>query len=198
VKRKATFAALAVLVACSTTDGPLNPVPTAQLHFVQQDSAYHLLSDSASFYAKVGEDRRVELFYRGYSSDTGEAFLQFEVHAVSLLKRPDGSAFQPGDSILITVTVPDTTKFDFVFSPTGLQFNPADPARLHIEYNYSNHDFNGDGHQDTEDDHARSLLNVWRREPPDTLWTSQGATNSEEFEDLETAILSFSHYAVAW
>jgi opacity protein-like surface antigen len=198
VKRKATFAALAVLVACSTTDGPLNPVPTAQLHFVQQDPAYHLLSDSASFYAKVGEDRRVELFYRGYSSDTGEAFLQFEVHAASLLKRPDGSAFQPGDSILITVTVPDTNTFDFVFSPAGLQFNPADPARLHIEYNYSNHDFNGDGHHDTEDDHAQSLLNVWRREPPDTLWTSQGATNSEEFEDLETAILSFSHYAVAW
>jgi hypothetical protein len=198
VKRKATFAALAVLVACSTTDGPLNPVPAAQLHFVQQDSVYHLLSDSASFYAKVGEDRRVELFYRGYSSDTGEAFLQFEVHAASLLKRPDGSAFQPGDSILITVTVPDTNTFDFVFSPAGLQFNPADPARLHIEYNYSNHDFNGDGHHDTEDDHARSLLNVWRREPPDTLWTSQGASNSEEFEDLETAILSFSHYAVAW
>jgi hypothetical protein len=198
VKRKATFAALAVLVACSTTDGPLNPVPTAQLHFVQQDSAYHLLSDSASFYAKVGEDRRVELFYRGYSGDTGEAFLQFEVHAASLLKRPDGSAFQPGDSILITVTVPDTNTFDFVFSPAGLQFNPADPARLHIEYNYSNHDFNGDGHHDTEDDHAQSLLNVWRQEPPDTLWTSQGATNSQEFEELETAILSFSHYAVAW
>ena len=198
MKRKATFAALAVLVACSTTDGPLNPVPAAQLHFVQQDSVYHLLSDSASFYAKVGEDRRVELFYRGYSSDTGEAFLQFEVHAASLLKRPDGSAFQPGDSILITVTVPDTNTFDFVFSPAGLQFNPADPARLHIEYNYSNHDFNGDGHHDTEDDRAQSLLNVWRREPPDTLWTRQGATNTQEFEELEAAILSFSHYAVAW
>ncbi|HET9709136.1 MAG TPA: hypothetical protein VFP39_12630 [Gemmatimonadales bacterium] len=198
MKRKATFAALAVVVACSTTDGPLNPVPTSQLHFVQQDSAYHLLSDSASFYAKVGEDRRVELFYHGYSSDTGEAFLQFEVHAASLLKRPDGSAFQPGDSILITVTVPDTNKFDFVFSPAGLQFNPADPARLHVEYNYANHDFNGDGHHDTEDDHAQSLLNVWRREPPDTVWTSQGASNSAEFEELETAILSFSHYAVAW
>jgi hypothetical protein len=196
--RKATIAAIAVLAACSTVDGPPPPVPTSQLHFVQQDSAYHLLSDSVSFYAKVGEDRRVELFYRGYSSDTGEAFLQFEVHAVSLLKRPDGSAFQPGDSILITVSVPDTNKFDFVFSPSGLQFNPADPARLRIEYNYSNHDFNGDGHYDTEDDHAQSLLNVWRREPPDTLWTRQGATNTQEFEELEAAILSFSHYAVAW
>jgi hypothetical protein len=196
--RKATIAAIAVLVACSTVDGPTPPLPTSQLHFVLQDSSYHLLSDSVSFYAKVGEDRRVELFYRGYSSDTGEAFLQFEVHAVSLLKRPDGSSFQPGDSILITVSAPDTNKFDFVFSPSGLQFNPADPARLHIEYNYSNHDFNGDGHHDTEDDHARSLLNVWRREPPDTLWTRQGATNTEEFEELEAAIFSFSHYAVAW
>jgi hypothetical protein len=120
------------------------------------------------------------------------------VHAASLLKRPDGSSFQPGDSILITVSVPDTNRFDFVFSPSGLQFNPADPARLHIEYNYSNHDFNGDGQHDAEDDHARSLLNVWLREPPDTLWTSQGASNSEEFEELESAILSFSHYAVAW
>ena len=196
--RKAIFAALVVLVACSTVDGPPPPVPTAQLHFVQQDTTYHLLSDSASFYAKVGEDRRMELFYRSYTGDTGEAFLQFEVHAVSLLKRPDGSAFQPGDSILITVAVPDTNIFDFVFTPSGLQFNPADPARLRIEYNYSNHDFNGDGHHDTEDDRARGLLNVWRREPPDTLWTIQGATNSEEFEELEAAILSFSHYAVAW
>jgi hypothetical protein len=196
--RRATIAALVVLVACATADGPPMPVPTAQLHFVLQDTTYHLLSDSASFFAKVGEDRRVELFYRGYSSDTGEAFLQFEVHGASLLKRPDGSAFQPGDSILITVTVPDTNRFDFDFSLSGLQFNPADPARLHIEYNYANHDYNGDGQHTAEDDHAQSLLNVWRREPPDTLWTSQGATNSEEFEELETAILSFSHYAVAW
>ncbi len=196
--RRAQFAALVVLVACTTVDGPSTPVPTAQLHFVVQDSAYHLLRDSVSFYAKAGADRRVELFYRGYSNDTGEALLTLEVRASSLLKHPDGSPFQPGDSILITVTVPDTTTFDFVFSPAGLQFNPSDPARLRIEYNYANHDFNNDGQHDTEDDHARSLLNVWRREPPDTLWTSQGASNSVEFEELESAILSFSHYAVAW
>ena len=196
--RRTTVAVVAAIVACSTTDGPETPVPTSQLHFVVQDTAYHLLADSASFFAKVGEDRRVELFYRSYSGDTGEAFLQFEVRAGSLSKRPDGSAFQFGDSILITVTVPDTNRFDFVFSPSGLQFNPADPARLRVEYNYSNHDFNADGQLDSEDDHARTLLNIWRREPPDTVWTSQGATNSEEFEELETAIFSFSHYAVAW
>ncbi len=196
--RRTTLVAVAALVACSTTDGPPGPVSTSQLHFAVQDTAYHLLSDSASFYAKAGEDRRLELFYRGYTGDTGEAFLQLEVHAASLLKRPDGSTFQPGDSILITVSVPDTSKFDFVFSPSGLQFNPADPAHLQIEYNYANHDFNGDGVFDTEDSRAQGLLNIWRREPPDTLWTSQGAANSQEFEELQAAILSFSHYAVAW
>ena len=196
--RRTMLLAVAATVACSTTDGPPTQVPTSQLHFVLQDTTYHLLADSASFYAKVGEDRRVELFYRGYSGDTGEAFLQFEVHAASLLKHPDGSSFQPGDSVLITVTVPDTNVFDFSFSPSGLQFSPADPARLRIEYNYSDHDYNRDGQHTTEDDHAKSLLSVWRREPPDTVWTNQGAVNSEEFEELETAILSFSHYAVAW
>lgn len=196
--RKATIAALTAFVACTTMDGPPTPVPTAQLHFVLQDTTYKLLSDSASFYAKAGTDRRLELFYRDYSGDTGEAFFSLEVRANSLLKRPDGTPFQPGDSILITVTVPDTTRFDFAFSPSGLQFNPTDPARLRIEYNYSNHDFNDDGHHDGEDDHAQSLLNIWRREPADSAWTSQGATNSEEFEELEAALLSFSHYAVAW
>jgi hypothetical protein len=193
----ATFIALAL--ACTTSDGPPTPVPPSQLHFVLQDTtAPQLLSDSASFYAKVGEDRRVELFYRGQSGDTGEAFLQFEVRGNSLLKHPDGTSFLPGDSILISVVVIDPTRFDFTFSPAGLQFDPGDPARLRIEYNHSNHDFNGDGHEDAEDDHAKTMLSIWRREPPDTLWTNIGAANSEDFEEIETDILSFSHYAVAW
>lgn len=197
--RKATIAALAVIVACSTSDGPLSPIPTAQLHFVLQDSTYRLLAESASFYAKVGEDRRVELFYQGsFPGDTGEAFLQFEVHGNSLLKRPDGTSFQPGDSILIAITIPNPTKFDFIFSPAGLQFNPDEPAQLEIEYNHSDHDFNEDGRHDSEDDRVRTLLNIWRSEPPYTLWTNVGALNSTEFESLETLIRSFSHYAVAW
>lgn len=199
--QKAILATLAAfMIACSNSDAPPTPVPAAQLHFVLQDStAPHLVSDSASFYAKAGEDRRLELFYGGMvPGDTGEAFLQFVVRANSLLKRPDGTAFQPGDSILITVAVADPTKFDFTFSPAGLQFNPGDPARLHIEYNHANHDYNGDGHHDSEDDRAQTLLSFWRLEPPDTLWTNVGAVNSEDFEELETGILSFSHYAVAW
>jgi hypothetical protein len=198
--KKMLFAVALVAFACNDPAGPPPPVPTGLLHFVQQDStAPPLLSDSASFYAKVGEDRRVELFYAGMSpGDTGEAFLQFEVRGSSLKAHPDGSPFLPGDSILITVSVGDPSKFDFSFTPTGLQFSPSDPARLHIEYNHSNHDFNGDGHEDSGDNHTESLLAIWRREPPDTVWTKIGTVRNQEFDEIEAAILSFSHYAVAW
>lgn len=199
MRMRTIVTAAALALACSDSVGPSNQRPTGQLHFVVQSStAPALVSDSASFYAKVGEDRRVELFYRGLSSDTGEAFLQFEVHAVSLLKRPDGSSFQAGDSILITVSVGDPTKFDFTFSPAGLQFNPADPARLRIEYNYSDHDFNEDGVEDSNDARVETLLSIWRREPPDSVWTNIGSTKNEELDEIEAAILSFTQFAVAW
>jgi hypothetical protein len=200
MRKKTMFVGALLAMACSDPAGPQMPVPTGQLHFVVQDStAPALLNDSASFYAKVGEDRRVELFYQGMlPGDTGEAFLQFEVHSASLLKHPDGSPFALGDSILITVTAGDPSKFDFTFTPVGLQFNPSDPARLHIEYNHSNHDFNEDGHEDSADSTTETLLAVWRREPPDSLWTKLSTVRNEEFDEIEAAILSFSHYAVAW
>jgi hypothetical protein len=103
MRMRTLVVAALIALACTDSAGPPQQLPTGQLHFLVQDAtAPALLSDTASFYAKVGEDRRVELFYRGLTSDTGESFLRFEVHAASLLKRPDGSSFQPGDSILIT------------------------------------------------------------------------------------------------
>ena len=199
--RKRFLALMATLVwACTDSAGPPPPVPTSQLHFVVQDSlAPPLLADSGSFYAKVGEERRLELYYQGVApGDTGERFLRFEVRGISLLKRPDGTPFQPGDSILITVSLPDPTRFDITFSPAGLQFNPADPARLHIEYIHSNHDFNEDGVVDSEDDTTETQLKLWRREPPDTVWTVVGSLKNEALDEIEADIISFTQYAVAW
>lgn len=199
--RKRLLAAMVIWVwACTDSAGPPPPVPTSQLHFVVQDSlAPPLLADSGSFYAKAGEDRLLQLYYQGAApGDTGEAFLKFEVKSNSLLKRPDGSSFQPGDSILITVSLVDPTRFDFTFGPAGLQFNPAEPAKLHIEYNRSDHDFNEDGHVDGQDDATETKLNIWRREPPDTLWTRIGTAKNEDFDEIEAEIFSFTQYAVAW
>jgi hypothetical protein len=52
-------------------------------------------------------------------ADTGEEFLRFEVPGDGLFRKPDGSAFQTGDSILITVTIDDPSRFLFRFEPLG-------------------------------------------------------------------------------
>ena len=193
--------ALAGALACSESGGPADGLPAAQLNFVVQDSTYKpLLTARDSFWAKVGSDREVRLFYQGSTStDTGPEFLRFEVANDALLRRPDGSGFGPNDSILITVTVVDPKRFWFDFAPSGLQFNPNKPARLKVRYQYAQHDFNGDGIIDSRDTEIERLLDLWQREPPDTLWFRVvGAVKFEDLDEFDANLFSFSQYAVAW
>jgi hypothetical protein len=191
--------AAAIAAACSSASGPSGVPPRSTLHFVAQDTAYKLLSSQGSFYAKVGENRRLRLVYQGSTpSDSGPEFLRFEVPGDGLLRRPDGTAFAPGDSILITVTVLDPKLFLFGFEPAGLRFNPLDPARLKVEYRYADHDFDGDGKVDSTDAEIETILGLWRRDPPDTLWFNTGAVKFEELEEFDANIFAFTHYAVAW
>jgi len=191
------------LAACSSSSAPRAAAvkPTSQLHItLEAATAKPLLAKQVSFWPKVGEDRAVRLFYQGATAvDTGQLLLELEVPLDGLYQRPDGTAFQTGDSILITVTVVDTTRFLFDFQPAGLQFNPANPARLRIEYAYANHDFNGDGVIDARDFAIEAdSLGVWRRDPPDTLWYRQFAIKFGLPEELDANVLGFSQYAVAW
>jgi len=192
---------LAILVsaaACTNSSGPVPP--RATLRVIVQDSTYKpLLSTQGSFYAKVGEQREVRLVYQGsLATDSGAEFLRFEVPADGLYRKPDGTTFGPGDSIRITVTVVDPKKFLFDFQPSGLQFNPSQPAQLRVEYHYADPDFNGDGLIDSRDAEIETELSLWRREPPDTLWFTAPAAKSVELEEFDAGILSFSQYAVAW
>lgn len=188
---------LALLAACSDNAGPTSqapPVPESQLHFVRQDPTAPppaVLRDS--FYAKVGENRELRLDYQG-----GTEFFRFEVPSDGLFRRPGGALFQPGDSILIVVTITDPKLFVVDFQPTGLQFNPSDPARLKVYYYYADHDFNGDGRIDSTDAAIETKLDLWRREPPDTVWFSLGAVNFQSSEELDAKISSFTDHAVAW
>src|SRR2546427_4390758 len=83
---------LALAAACSNSSGPSGPPPRATVNVVLQDSTYKpLLSDTASFYAKVGEGRRVRLVYQGSTpTDSGAEFLRFEVPNDGLYLKPDG------------------------------------------------------------------------------------------------------------
>jgi hypothetical protein len=186
----------AALLACSDNTGP-ETRPNADLNIVRQDTlAPPLDSTVARLWAKVGDGREVRIGYQPPQSS--EEFLRFEVPGDALLRKPDGSAFVAGDSILITITVVDQTQFLFRFEPSGLQFNPEHPARLKIQYTLSNHDFDDDGAVDSEDDAIEHLLDVWRRESTTSPWFRVGSVKFESTDEVDANIVSFSEYALAW
>ena len=191
--------AAALILACSDSAGP-GGVPNPDLHIVQQDTlARPLVAMRDSFWAKVGDGRELHLYYQGATpADTGEEFLRFEVAGDALLRKPDGSLFQAGDSILITVTVVDSSHFHFQFEPSGLRFNPDHPARLKIEYVHADHDFNDDGVLDSTDNAIEHILDMWRREGPAAAWFRVGSVKFEELDEIDANILSFTEYALAW
>ncbi len=188
-----------LLLGCGDNTGPAG-VPDAQLTIVRQDTlAPPLLTTQASLWAKVGDGREVRLYYQGATpSDTGQEYLRFEVPGDGLYRKPDGAAFLPGDSILITVTVLDPTRFHYRFEPSGLRFSPDHPARLKIRYFDGQHDFNGDGVQNSEDVRIEGILDLWERSGPGALWFRLGAVKFEELDELDANILSFTEHAVAW
>ena len=192
-------AAFSILLGCSDSSAPTG-VPNAQLHILRQDSlAPALVTKRDSFWAKVGDGRELHLNYRGANpSDTGEEFLRFEVPGDALFRKPDGSAFQVGDSILITITVVDSSRFNFQFEPAGLQFSPDHPARLKVEYLHADHDYNEDGVENSADSTIEHTLDVWRREGPTVDWFRVGSVKFEDLDEIDANILSFTEYAIAW
>ena len=200
--RRLQWLFLAAVVGCTdaTTSAPVTTTPDSQLHIVAQDTAAPaLFADTVSFYAVAGQGRQVKMYYQGAApGDTGETLLEFEVPDNGLWRKPNGTAFQPGDSILITISVATPGRFQFTFGPSGLQFNPASPARLKIEYGNCDHDFNDDGRVDPADSTVQTLLDVWSRETGDTLWTKLGGVNLDDDNEVSVNVFHFTEYALAW
>jgi hypothetical protein len=189
-------AALA-LAACNDSSGPGG---VTQLSIIRQGAAAPpLLATRDSFWAKVGDGREVRLFYQGAApGDTGEEFLRFEVPGDGLYRKPNGSSFQAGDSILITVTVVDPSRFLFDFEPSNLQFNPQNPARLRVRYENGDKDFDDDGDEDEADDEIETQLDLWYRRTAADPWFKVGSVKFEEADEIDALIRTFSQYAVAW
>ena len=130
------------------------------------DDAFDAAEKQASFWAVKGQDRTVELRY----SDSGDAFVRFEVGAASLSRYPDGSVFSEGDSVLISVRVNADGEMSFRFSPSGLQFNSEQPAVLTMSHARKNPDVNRDGHVDLVDALLAADVGTWKQELPLLPW----------------------------
>ncbi len=196
IRRFLLICSAAAVLSCTDSTAP--GVPAAQLHILVEDAgAPSLDSTVAHVWAKVGDGREIRIGYRP-PADSTEDFVRFEVPGDALLRKPDGSAFQAGDSILITITVVDPSRFSVRFEPAGLVFNPNQPARLKFHYLYADHDFNGDGVINAADTTIEHSLDLWRRESATAPWFRQGSVKFEELDEIDANILSFTEYAIAW
>ena len=188
--------AAALVAACDDSTGPKpgDTVGPTQLHIVRQDAAAPALQAyAASFWAVRGTSRTLEIDYLG-----GEDFFRLDVPGDALLRRPDGSTIQPGDSVLITVEI-DPSLMLFRFEPGGLVFDAAHPVRLRVDYSHADDDFDDDGDVDPDDDAIETTwLSVWRQPGAGANWTRLASVRDASLEDFEAELVQFSNYALAW
>ena len=193
-------AILVAATACSDSTAPGdNSRPPENLNVVRLASTSPpLFNPEESFFAKKGEDRELRIYFQDLSGGQGEEFLRLRVRDESLLSRPDGTPFAAGDSVLITVRVVDVTRILFEADPSGLTFNPSQPAELKIHYSHADHDFDEDGTIDASDDQIKSQLAIWRQATLTDPFIRLGSVNVEGLEEINADILGVSRYAIAY
>jgi hypothetical protein len=188
---------LAVL-SCSDAGDPagLDPgeaIDGEELTFLRfEPTSFQGVPRESSFWAVRGDSRRLEL----RSTTSGEKVFEFRVDDETLLRRPDGSFFAEGDSILITVTLDPGGRFVFDLQPSGLVFDPDEPAELKIRYTLADQDLNGDGVIDERDREFEVNLAVWKQEIPGDVWTKLASIEVDD-DELEAEITSFTGFALA-
>ncbi len=199
-----TLVCAALAIGCTSSTAPMKKDTTveklpAQINIVQlSPNAPALYNTSVSFYAKMGTDREGFIYFVGEHGGRGEEYLRLSLDAESLLSRPDGTPFAVGDSILITVSVSDPTKVLFDMQPAGLKFSPSHPAHLHIQYAEANGDYDHDGHEDSKDKQIKDSLAIWRQATDGDPYSRLSSANNEESDEIETTLVSFSRYAIAY
>lgn len=210
---RASRAGIAVIVAailfaaCDadpvTTPDSLAPTPgdtSVTVHTLSPKAdAPAIANPVVTFYAKLGEHREAFMYYRSRPGHADSVdFIRFRVSDDALLSRPDGSAFAVGDSILITITLVDPERLLVRFEPSGLRFNPAEPADLKFSFLETDEDRDGDGSIDGDDLAILDLLDVWRRETVTSPWIRQTSTLTIGTHEIETDVLGFTDYIIAW
>lgn len=151
----------------------------------------------ASFWAARGTTHTLRI---DYLSGTGEArpYLTLTIPPNALLTRPDGTPFQVGDGVMITVAI-DTLELRVRFAPAGLVFSGDDPAQLQIWYAGADDDLNDDGVVDAQDQYIeQQRLGVWYQAEPGDSWYGMIASQSTADEWLTASLFHFSGYAVSY
>lgn len=155
---------------------------------------------SASFYAKSGEAREVALYFTDGSGGRGSLYFRLRLGANTLLTGPDGKPVAPGDSVLITVKLPDPNVLLFDLEPSGLRFSGTDPAELVISYAEADQDFNGDGkrEKDQKDQEIERRLGIWRQEAPGKPFERLKSRLDEQLDQVTAPLDGFTRFAMSY
>ncbi len=200
---------LVVLAACQNTGLPTGTDPTVPLLSMGADDTPTFLSNavgapslavfSVSFWAVKGETRRASIYYhaRPGNPDSTE-LVRIKVDKRSLLNYPNGQPFADGDSVLITMTVSDSTNLIVDFQPSGLQFDPKRQARLWFKWTETEPDLNGDGVVDALDLALQQTFAIWRQETSTSPWEGLESEINPLTEQVEAKITGFTRYAVMY
>jgi hypothetical protein len=192
---------LALAVACSSTSGPDQPGVKAadSLHIlVLQPNHPPLFSDTVSFMAFKGQGTEQKIYFADEDGMQGEEYLDFKLNDQSLLAYPDGTPFNAGDSVRITIRVINPDSIYFQFEPAGLTFDPNHPAKLNIHYGETGGDFDDDHMVTQADSVIAHILAIWRQPEPSDSFSRLQSVRFEDQEEIEASLTGFSRYAIAY
>ncbi len=194
------FGMALLLLACSADDGSDDIIPPDEFSAIRLDpNAPPLCSNTVSFVARQGESSEGELsFCDPVSGQPVDEFLEFDIGSNTLWRKPDGTPFAPGEEITITITVVDPVRLVFDFQPSGLLFNPADPAVLEISFRNCDHDFDEDGDEDDDDAAIEQELRIFRQENLGDPWVPIASVLDVDLDEIEAELLGFTRYAIAY
>ena len=192
--------ASAVAPAASAMGSVAGDAATAEPHFLRPAAGAPTIANPVvSFWAKRGVRQTAEMVYhRVAGARDSVVFFSLRLKERSLWRRPDGTAFADGDSVLITLTLVDAGRGIVDCQPSGLRFSPVDPVRLRMSFFHADDDLNRDGVVNAADSSIARGLDIWRRESAAEPWQSLVSKVAVGPHEVEAEIGGFTGYAIAW
>ena len=200
------LAMLAGLAIAGCGDDPAGPggggdttrPPTGLIILVPDAGAPPLATSDTTFVATKGVRSEVLLRYAPVPpDDTGDEFLELDIEDQSLFRYPinhprAGALFVDGDTVTITISI-DPATLSATLSPSGLQFDPLNPAELELRYQNADPDFDDDGDDDPE---LEGDIDLWRQENPGDQWERVGILQDFSLDRVRAELTEFSRYAL--
>lgn len=200
------LAVLATFVLAGCGDDPAGPggggdttrPPTGLIILVPDAGAPPLATSDTTFVATKGVRTEVRMFYTPVPpDDSGDEFLELDIEDQSLFRYPmshpkAGALFVEGDTVTITISI-DPATLSATLSPSGLQFDPLNPAELELRYQNADPDFDDDGDDDPE---LEGDIDLWRQENPGDQWERVGILQDFSLDRVRAELTEFSRYAL--